>query len=609
MRQELLEYYERELAYMRELGAEFGQKFPRIAGRLLLEQDRCEDPHVERLIEAFSFLTARIHMRLDDDLPEVTSSMLQLIYPHYLRPLPAMSIAECQVSEGQGARIDVPAGTRLTSKRTVEGLPCRFRTVYPVELWPLSVADCTWRQPEQIPRPLRINNASAVMRLVLRADKDVALGTLPIQRLRLYLAGENNVLQTLYEVLSRNCIRIVLRDPLRPEKTFDIPASRLQPVGFEEDEAVLPYTRRSFDGYRLLQEYFNYPQKFLFFNLDGLEPVAALGAAEEVEVLFYFSRFDRPERAQALEVGVSASTIRLGCTPIINLFQQMAEPILLSQAQHEYRVIPDTKHQQMMEIFSVDSVLATSPSRRTTSPIDPLYAFRFQTLSNPGTTFWNAARRYRPLDERQPSEMYLSLVDLDGSLSSPNAEILTVRTTCTNHDLPSRLTFNAAEGDFDAEGFSVVNRIRALHRPTPSIDPPQGRGQMWRLISQFSLNHLSLSEEGLPALQEILRVHNFADAAHLENQIAGITSLASKRHFALMKGDFGSVPARGTRVELQLDERQFTGSGAFLFAAVLNRFLGTYATMNSFCQLAVTSNLRKEALGEWTPRAGNQELI
>lgn len=613
MRQELLEYYERELAYVRELGSEFGQRYPRIAARLLIEPDRCEDPHVERLIEAFSFLAARIHLRLDDDLPEVTAALLQLIYPHYLRPLPAMSIAECQVDAAQGKQgscITIPSGTTLTTKRSVEGMACRFRTSYPVELWPISVADCKWRQPEQIASPLRVNGAFSVMRLLLRASKDVPLNSLPLESLRFYLAGENNVVLTLYELMSRNCIRIVARDPKAAGgKTVEIRPDALQPGGLSEDEALLPYPRRSFDGYRLLQEYFTFPEKFLFFTLSGLGAISATEAVEEVEILFYFSRFDRPERSQALEVGVSANTMRLGCTPIINLFEQAAEPIMLSQTQHEYRVVPDLRHQHMMEIFSVDSVLATSPSRRSTTPIDPLYAYRFESLSGNRSVFWHAARRYTPFGDRKPSDIYLSLVDLDGLLAEPNAEVLTVRCACTNHDLPSRLSFNASEGDFEAEGFAVVSRIRALHRPTCSLDPPQGKGQMWRLVSQLSLNHLSLTEEGLPALQEILRVHNFADASHLENQIAGIVSLASKRHFALMRSDYGSIPARGTRVDLQLDERQFVGGGAYLFSAVLERFLGAYATMNSFCQLAVGTNLRKEALGEWPPRAGDRVLI
>ena len=613
MREDLLEIYERELAYLRQLGGEFAEKYPRIASRLLLENDRCEDPHVERLIESFAFLASRIHLRLDDDLSEVTSALLQLIYPHYLRPLPAMSVAEFQVDRTQGkqtAGVVIPRGTQLSTRRTVEGMPCRFRTAYPVQLFPFSVAECTWRQPEQIAAPVRVPGAVAVLRVLFRAHENITLAGLNLTDLQFYLAGDNTVTLNLYELLSRDCVRIALRHPKHPQRVVDLPVSALQPCGFAEDESLLPYSKRSFDGHRLLQEYFSFPEKFLFFRLAGLDAMAGLPASDEVECLIYISRFERYERSQVLEVGVSASTLRLGCTPIINLFPHTAEPILLSHATHEYRVVPDMRHQHFMEVFSIDRVLATSPSRRITTPIDPLYAFRFQTLSANQGVFWHGVRRYSPLEERQPSEMYLSTVDLDGVLSEPNAEVLTIQCTCSNHDLPSRLNFGSStEGDFDAEGYGVVQSIRALHRPTASHDPPRGKGQMWRLISQLSLNHLSLSEGGLPALQEILRLHNFSESPYLETQIGSITGLCSKRHFALVRGEQGSVPVRGTRVELQLDERQFAGGGAFLFSAVLDRFLGLYASLNSFSQLSVSTNLRKEVLGEWIPRAGNRPLL
>ena len=612
MREDLLEIYERELTYLRQLGGEFAGKYPRVASRLLLENDRCEDPHVERLIESFAFLASRIHLRLDDDLSEVTSALLQLIYPHYLRPVPAMSVVEFQVDPTQGkqtAGVVIPRGTQLTTRRTVEGMPCRFRTSYPVQLFPFTIAECTWRQPEQIASPLRVPGSTAVLRVLLRAHENISLAGLGLTELQVYLSGDSTVTLNLYELLSRNCVRIVLRHPKHPQSTVDLPTSCLQPSGFAEDEALLPYSRQSFDGHRLLQEYFSFPEKFLFFRLGGLEAIAGLRASDEVECLIYISRFERYERSQVLEVGVSASTLRLGCTPIINLFAKTAEPILLSHTTHEYRVVPDMRHQHFMEVFSIDRVLATSPSRRTTTPIDPLYAFRFQTQSAGRGVFWHAVRRYSMLGERQPSEMYLSTVDLDGVLAEPNAEVLTVQCTCSNHDLPSRLNFGVAEGDFDAEGFGMVQSIRALHRPTVSQEPPRGKGQMWRLISQLSLNPLSLSEGGLPALQEILRLHNFSNSPHFETQIGSITGLASKRHFALVRGEQGSVPVRGTRVELQMDERQFTGGGAFLFSAVLDRFLGLYASLNSFSQLSVATNLRREMLGEWLPRAGNRPLL
>ncbi|MGI4757767.1 MAG: type VI secretion system baseplate subunit TssF, partial [Janthinobacterium lividum] len=596
MREDLLELYERELAYVRELGAQFATKYPRVASRLLLEEDRCEDPHVERLIESFAFLTARVHLRLEDDLSEITSALLQLVYPHYLRPLPAMSVAEFQMdaTQGkQGAAVVIPRGTQLVTKRKVEGMPCRFRTVFDVQLWPMTVAECVWRQPEQIASPLRVPGAVAALRVLLQAGDDVSLGAMGLDAFRFYLSGNSSVTLNLYELLSRNCIRIVARNPKQPLKVVELDTRSLEPCGFHEDEALLPYSRQSFDGYRLLQEYFSFPEKFLFFQLSGLDVLQSLAATDQVEILIYISRFDRPERSQTLEVGVSSSTLRLGCTPIVNLFPHTAEPILVSHTNYEYRVVPDMRNQHMMEVFSIDQVLATSPSRRTTTSIDPLYAFRFQSTSANRGVFWHNVRRYSQLGERQPSEMYVSIVDLDGELAEPNAEVLTAQCTCSNHDLPSRLTFNAPEGDFDAEGYGIVQTIRAIHRPTSSLEPPRSKGQLWRLISQLSLNHLSLTEGGLQALHEILRLHNFSASPQLETQIGSISSLSSHRHFALVRGEHGSSPVHGTRVQLQMDERQFSGGGAYLFATVLDRFLGLYTSMNSFCQLSVTTNMRK----------------
>jgi type VI secretion system protein ImpG len=614
MREELLEHYERELAYLRELGGEFAQKYPRVASRLLLEPDRCEDPHVERLLEAFAFLAARIHLRIDDDFPELTSGLLSVVHPHYLRPIPAMTVVECQMEEVQGKSteaVTIPAGTVLTTKRRVDGLACRFRTCYPVELWPFSVAACEWRLPERLARPVRTAaGAAATMQLRLECAPDVSFAELDLSELRFHLSGEINVVHTLYELLSNNCIGIVVRNPEDPNgPEVKIAPDSLVAMGFDEDESLLPYPRRSFDGYRLLQEYFTFSEKFLFFRLAALEALRAAKCKRTAEVFFIFSRFARPERQQALEVGVSARTIRLGCTPVINLYEQTAEPILLTQAQHEYRIIPDVRHDSVTEIFSIDEVLASNPSKRTVASLQPLFAYRSQTRQGNKLVFWHGMRRPNVLGERAPSAMYIALADIEGAVTDPEAEILTVRCTCTNHDLPSRLPFGGEDGDFFAEAVPAASVIRALRRPTPSYDPPNGRGQLWRLISQLSLNYLSLEEDGRGALQEILRLHNFTDSSSLENQITGISRLTAKPHVALTRSHFGITPARGTQVEVEFDERQFVGGGLFLFANVLERFLGCYTSMNSFCQLVAFSSQRKEAMREWLPRAGSKTLI
>ncbi|MGH9585812.1 MAG: type VI secretion system baseplate subunit TssF [Acidobacteriaceae bacterium] len=613
MREELLEYYERELAHLRQLGGQFAQKYPRVASRLLLEPDRCDDPHVERLLESFAFMAARVHLRVDDDFPEVTSALLGIVSPHYLRPIPSMTVVECQPDPEQGkqtAGLRIPAHTPLITKRTVDGMPCRFQTAYPVELWPFTVSECEWRQPERLADPIRVPGSVGVLRMRLQCGRDVAFNQFNIGKLALHLTGETNVVHTLYELLCRNCTSILVRNPQqRGGKVVSILPAQLRPMGFEEDEALLPYPRRSFAGYRLLQEYFTFSEKFLFFELNGLEAIAEAGCTEQAEMLFYFSRFDRPERSQDLEAGVSPRTLRLGCAPVINLFSHVAEPVLVTHTRHEYQVIPDVRHQETTEIFSIDEVMASNTTRRESIQLEPLYSYRFQTRRETGRAYWHALRRMNVLGEREPSTMHLSLVDVNGIMTDPDAEVLTVRCSCSNFDLPSRLSFGLEDGDFMAEEFPMVKQISALRRPTPSYDPPTSKGQLWRRISLLSLNYLSLTEEGMGALQEILRLHNFTDSSYLENQIGGITALASRPHFAIMQSIYGNVPARGMLVEIDFDERQFVGGGVYLFANMLDRFLGCYASINTFCQLAARTNQRKEALGEWPPRAGNQPLI
>ena len=613
MREELLEYYERELAYLRQLGGKFAEKYPRVASRLLLEPDRCDDPHVERLLEGFAFMAARIHLRVDDDFPEVTSALLSIVAPHYLRPIPSMSVVECQVDPEQGKQTagqTIPAGTSLATKRLVDGQPCRFRTAYPVELWPFTVGQCEWRQPERLSDPVRVPGAVGVLRLQLQCSRDVLFNQLNPGKLVFHLTGESNVVHTLYELLCRNCMTVLVRNPQqRGGKTVSISPSRLRAMGFEENESLLPYPKRSFDGYRLLQEYFTFSEKFLFFELSGLDAIAEAGCGAEAEILFCFSRFERPERNQDLESGVSLRTLRLGCTPVVNLFSQVAEPILVTQTKHEYQVIPDARRQDTTEIHSIDEVMAANTSRRESFPIAPLYSYRYQARSEDARAYWHAVRRRNEVGEREPSTMHISLVDIDGVLTEPNADVLTVRCSCSDFDLPSRLPFGAEDGDFMAEEFPAIRQITALRRPSPSYDPPRAKGQLWRLVSQLSLNYLSLSEEGTSALQEILRLHNFTDSSYLENQIGGISKLGSRPHFAIVQSAYGTLPARGTRVEIEFDERQFVGGGVYLFANVLDRFLGSYTSINSFCQLAARTSQRKEPLGEWTPKAGYKPLI
>ena len=615
MREEMLEYYERELTYLRQMGGEFARKYPKVAGRLLLDPDRCDDPHVNRLLEGFAFLAARVHRRIDDDFPEISEALTRIIHPGYLRPIPSLTIVECLPDSAQGkktAGVRIPRGTSLVSKSTVEGLPCRFQTAYDVDLWPFSVAAAEWRQPERMQRPPRATvgvQAVAAARLRLRCHRDVVFTGLPLSRLRFHLAGDASVVYSLYELLSDKCIEIQLRDPKDEKKLISLEPSQLRMVGFDVEESLLPFVRRSIDCHRLLQEYFALPEKFLFFDLEGLEPLAQGGFGEEAEIVFLFSSFERAERQQVMELGVNERTFRLGCTPAINLFPQTCEPILLSQTRHDYTIVPDNRHSTVMEIFSIEEVVATNPRLRQSVVLEPMHAYRHQTRDRDDLAFWVATRHLNEFGEREPSTMSISVVDLAGNFTEPEADVLMVRTLCTNFDLPSRFQFGSETGDFEATGYAAAKSVTALRRPTASINPSGGQGHLWRLISLLSLNYLSLNEGGRTAIQEILRLHNLTDSTASDNEVGSVLKMNSSPGFALVNSVYGLIPARGTQVEMEFDEQQFAGSGAYLFAAVIDRFLAGYAAMNSFSQLTARSTLRKEVMGKWPPRAGTQALL
>ena len=297
------------------------------------------------------------------------------------------------------------------------------------------------------------------------------------------------------------------------------------------------------------------------------------------------------------------------CTPIINLFAQTAEPVRLNHARHEYRIVPDVRRQQVTEIFSVESVTGHDSRQQQTLEYEPFYAFRHASAAKTNGAFWHATRRVSEIDDDLPTEVFVSLVNLSGESAAPNADSVTVRCICTNANLASKLAVGNENGDFQLEGFSAVRKIIALRRPSPAIQPPLGKATLWKLVSHLSLNYLSLVENGKEALQEILALYNFSDSAFLRNQINGIHSLKARRQFGMVTSEGGVSLARGTRVEMELDEEQFAGGGAYLFCSVLERFLGLYSSLNSFSQLQITTLQRKEALAEWQPRSGSTILV
>lgn len=624
MRDELLDYYERELGFLRQMGAEFAHKYPKIAGRLLLEDDKCEDPHVERMIEAFAFLASRVHLKIDDEFPEVTESLLNVLYPHYLAPVPSMSVVQFTLDQTQGkmtAGYTVERETTLYS-RPIQGTPCRFRTSYPVTLWPIEVEGAELGSED--PVDTRGRWAEAQLRIKLRCTTEKGLAKLshglpeydqPIDKLRFYLHGEPQLVYPLYELLFNHTARVEVRETLPPGRrrgktemlSVPLPPDSVKPVGFELDEGMLPYTDRSFPGYRLLTEYFAFPNKFLFFDVTGLETAARAGVGERFEIVVHLRDVTPPN------ANVDAETFRLGCTPIVNLFKKIAEPIQLNQHQSEYRVIADVHRQQATEVYAIDSVTSADPYLLQAREFHPFYSFRHARNRDTDVTFWYGTRRPALREDDTGTEVYLSLVDLGFDPNVPALETVTVHVSCTNRDLPARLPFGDRDGDFDVEESVPLSRIQCLTKPTATYRPPLRRGAQWRLISHLTLNYLSIVDDGgagsPDALREILMLYDFTDSAAVRRQIDGLRRVTSRRVTRQTGSRIGTGFVRGLETTVEFDETQYVGSGVFLFAAVLERFLGLYASLNSFNVLAARTEQREDLLKRWPPRMGERILL
>jgi len=609
MLDELLPYYEDELTYLRRLSREFAARYPKIAPRLMLEGDTCEDPHVERMIESFAFLTARIHRKLDDEFPQVTEALLSVLYPHFLRPVPSMSIAQLQPAPGLTAMQRLPRGTLLLT-RPVQGMPVRYRTAYPVDAWPVRVADARLEAAERSAFAPGAGGSVATLRIRIEPEGQLQLSQLPIDSLRFHLDGESPLVHALFELLLNSTTRISLHAPAGapPVASQVLPRGAFVPVGFGEDEGLLDYDARSFLGYRLVQEYFALPEKFLFLDLVGLDFSAFPKGAEIVVEL---APFGRPERLARLEQAVGADTFRLNCTPIVNLFKQQAEPIRLTRERHEYPVVPDVRRPLGLEVYSVDSVrrFTRGSDSADVTGFTPFYSVRHGLHDDGDGCHWYARRQpsVRPNDDG--TDLSISLVDRAMDPRVPAVETLSLSLTCTNRDLPSQLPFGGDDSLLQVEQGGAVAQARLLRKPSATWRAPMRMANQWRLISHLSLNHLSLVDGGREALLEILSLYNYADSASLRKQIAGIVEVSGQPSVARIGQAPRQAFVRGTDIELVFDEDQYVGSGVYLLARVLDVFFGLYCTANSFTRLRVRSLQREGVLAEFPPRAGARPLV
>jgi type VI secretion system protein ImpG len=603
----LLPYYNRELNAIRGLAGEFAAAHPKIAGRLRLSADSVDDPHVARLLEGVAFLAARVHHRLDDEFPELTDALLGVLYPHYLAPVPSCAIAQLACQADLQKPFSLPAGVALDTE-PARGETCRYRTAYPVTLWPIEIEAVRLSGlPLAAPLNPRAPGAVGVLRITLRcASPEMTFTQLGVERLRFFLRAAPNISLPLYELLCGHAISVAYSDGPNDPAPVIAPAASIEPVGFSPDEALFPWPARSFSGFRLLTEYFAFPEKFLFLDITRMEGKTLISGGNRMDVFVYLDR-TVPE----LERTIGADTLALGCTPMVNLFQQRCEPAALSHVATEYRVEPDRRRPGALEVWSVERV-RESRADGSFRPWAPFYrlASSQREEGEPGG-FFHVTRRgaASPLTG---SDVYIAPYDPSFDAEAASDGVLSIDTLCTNRDLPSELPFGGGHPRLKlVEGLAPVSRVSCVTAPSPTLRPPLREAGFWRLVSHLSLGHLSIvgGADGANALKEILRLYDLRDSAETRAAVEGLLSASAKPGAARVPGARAGAFCRGLDVTLEFDARSWSGSGLFLMASVLDRFLALHATVNAFVRTTAVLRGRPGKAAAWPARAGARVLL
>ncbi|MGV8042025.1 MAG: type VI secretion system baseplate subunit TssF [Thermoanaerobaculaceae bacterium] len=575
-------YYEEELNYLLEAGREYARMHPERARYLNLRDPRARDPHVERLVESFAFLTGRVRQRLDDDFPELTHGLLDLIFPHYLKPIPSLALLEFRPIPGMlRERQIIPKGFLVDSKPTSAGVACRFSTAYPVEIHPLVLEAAGVHADDAGQRSIR---------LTLSVLEGGDASKLDVARLRVCISGEPGEAFALFRVIRQTLKDVVLH--FSRDRRRVLPPSCVRPVGLAEEDSVLQYPGVSFPGYRLLSEYFAFPEKFLFFDILGLGPLELDKGAKSVELELRFSA-RLPDKVRP-----TRDSFRLYATPVINLFPRDGEPIVVTQLKTRYRVLGDYTHPDAYEVISVDGVEGVRGADGARREHHPFYSF-----TGPSHDSRDEVTFFHTHSGRSPSGAwvtYLSLVQpTRGRL--PGEETLSLQLTCMNGPL-------CREVGIEDVRVGAVKRLdfatfRNFTRPTAPLYPRLGEGSEWRFVSHLALNFQSLAAPG--ALSSLLYLYDPGGQQANQRRIDAIRRVTASPSERVM----GGVAVRGTRLEVELDEGGFDDEGdLLLFVQVLSEFVSIYAETNSFAELVVLRHPSGEVL-RCPPAVGKQALL
>jgi type VI secretion system protein ImpG len=620
----LLRHYNQELQHLREMGAEFAEQFPKIAARLGMSGIEVTDPYVERLLEGVGFMAARVHLKLEAEFPRFTQRLLEIIYPNYLAPTPAMMVSQLHIDPNDAnlARgVLVPRGTFLHSvlgKGDVTS--CAFATAHDVTLWPVVLDGASYFSfaPDLPLNALHSGQRiKGGVRLRLRTTGGLNFDQVDLDRLCLFFSGADDVAYRLYELVHSACIGVLVGPPTRPLPWYEfLPGKALQPVGFRDEQALLPHTLRGFQGYRLLQEYFALPQRFLFAEIAGLAKALRRHKGQELEVVLLFERGDA-----RLESVVDAGNFSLHCTPAINLFPKRADRIHVTEGAYEYHVVPDRTRPMDFEVFEVTSVTGYGAGSAGEQRFLPFYAayhhenpehHAYFTVQREPRLVSAAQKRSGARSSYLGAEIFLSLVDPREAPFDFGLRQLAITVLCTNRDLPLSMPLGAGKTDFTMEMAAPVIRITCVKGPSRPFSSVREGKASWQFINHLALNYLSLIDnnerDGAAALREMLDLYATMGDSAMRRQIDGLRSIRVRPMVRRFPVPGPIAFGRGLQIELEVDELAFQGGSAFLFGAVMEQFLARYASINSFTETVLRSGTRGEIM-RWVPRCGERPIL
>ena len=637
MDRRLLEHYNEELRHLRGMASEFARDFPKIAGRLALNADakvQCDDPYVERLLEGFAFLAARVHLKLDAEFPRFTQGLLETVYPDYLCPVPSMTIVRLEPDAQDGALAPgfvVPRGTQLRSQLGKgERTACTFTTSQAVRLLPLAITEARYfvRDLAELNLPRQLG-AKAALRLRLKKTIPESFKQILADPLVFHIRGGDEIPGQIYEQIFAHKLRLIVQGVSGQKSPGTVlPADQIRPVGFATEQALLPPAPHGFEGYRLLREYFVFPERFLFFELKGFQQALAQIAGDEVDLIIALD-----EQDTRLEGRVDKSSFDLFCTPAINLFEKTLDRIPISNRVSEFHIVPDRNRALDFEVYKLSSVTGHGETPDQEQQFLPFYQAKDTELQ--GRAFYAVNRVPRLLsDHERPvgkyrsdyggTDTFISIVDGDMAPCRTDLRQLGIRAMCTNRHLPIQMTKGIGPKDFELEKVSApIVSTRILSgptRPLPSVvvsgggedqRTPTGRFA-WRLISHLSLNYMSLldrgADTGAEALRDILKLYVDPSDRQSLKQIDGIRSVRSQAITRRVQTAGPITFARGLEITLLLDESAFEGQGVFVLGAVMDEFFARYVSLNSFTETVLTTIQRKEVM-RWPARIGKRQII